>query len=101
MDFIAGTSGFLLFSLIVMRMSGFVFMNPVLGRRGIPPFAKAGMTFVLALLIYSIGPPFKDPEILSPLTYGVILIKEFFIGYAAGYAMYLSDFAITDRKSVV
>lgn len=40
-----------LFSLILMRMSGFILLNPVLGRRGIPGMAKAGMIMALSVMI--------------------------------------------------
>ncbi len=42
-----------LFSLIMMRMTGFVLLNPVLGRRNIPARVKAGFIFILTLMIYS------------------------------------------------
>lgn len=43
----------MLFSLIAMRMTGFVFMNPILGRKNIPNNVKLGMTFVFTLLVYA------------------------------------------------
>ena len=96
-----GTTEFALLTLILMRMSGFIFMNPVLGRKGIPSVAKVGMTLVLTYLIYSINPPYVDVDIFSPLSYGIILLKEFFIGYFSGYIMYLFDFSIVYAGSIM
>ena len=47
------TAHVMLFSLIAMRMTGFVFMNPILGRKNIPNNVKLGMTFVFTLLVYA------------------------------------------------
>ena len=43
----------MLFFLVLMRMSGFIFLNPVLGRRNIPAMLKTGLTFGLTIIIYS------------------------------------------------
>jgi len=42
-----------LFLYIVMRMSGFVLMNPIFGRSGIPNVFKAGMILTLAVSVYA------------------------------------------------
>ena len=42
-----------LFSLILMRMSGFVLLNPILGRRNIPAIVKAGLILTLTVAVYS------------------------------------------------
>ena len=41
-----------LFSMILMRMSGFIFLNPLLRRSEVPAMAKAGLTFAMAFLLY-------------------------------------------------
>ena len=40
----------LLFSLIAMRISGFILFNPILGRRNIPAIVKAGIILVLSYI---------------------------------------------------
>ncbi len=50
---IDNTAQLTLFSLILMRMSGFVLMNPILGRNNIPVRVKAGFIFILTMTIYS------------------------------------------------
>ena len=83
-----------LFSLILMRMSGFILLNPILGRRNIPMQVKAGFIFVLTLTVYSFsaGDAF---DIANPLEYGFLLLKEFAAGYVIGYATELFFFVIT------
>ena len=83
-----------LFSLILMRMSGFILLNPILGRRNIPMQVKAGFVFVLTLTVYSFsaGDAF---DIANPLEYGFLLLKEFAAGYVIGYVTELFFFVIT------
>lgn len=83
-----------LFSLILMRMSGFILLNPILGRRNIPMQIKAGFIFVLTLTVYSFsaGDAF---DIANPLEYGFLLLKEFAAGYVIGYVTELFFFVIT------
>ena len=46
------TAQLALFSLIMMRMSGFILFNPIFGRRNIPMTVKAGVIMALTLAIY-------------------------------------------------
>lgn len=81
---ITDTAQFMLFSLIMMRMAGFVLLNPILGRNSIPTIAKSGFILVLTLLLFS----FSQGEAIetgSSLTYSILLIKEFVIGYFLEY----------------
>ena len=83
-----------LFSLILMRMSGFVLMNPILGRNNIPARVKAGLIFVLALTVYSSS--MEDAfEIVSTVEFAFLLLKEFAAGYVVGYVMHLIFFIVS------
>lgn len=85
---ISDTAHLTLLTLIMMRMSGFILLNPVLGRRNIPPMVKAGFIMVLTFTIYA----FSEGEafdIASPVEYGFLLLKEFAAGYVIGYVMQL------------
>lgn len=88
------TAQITLFSLIFMRMSGFILLNPILGRKNIPAQVKAGIIFVLTLTVYSFssGEAF---DISSPLEYGFLLLKEFVAGYVVGFVTELFFFVIT------
>ena len=74
------TAQLTLFALIMMRMSGFVLMNPIFGRNTIPSRVKAGMIFVLTLMVYSsfTGEAF---ETASMIEFAFLLCKEFVAGY--------------------
>lgn len=91
---ISDTAHLTLFSLILMRMSGFILFNPILGRRNIPAIVKAGFIFVLTLLVYSFsgGDAF---DIDSPVEYAFLLLKEFGAGYVIGYVVELFFMVIT------
>ena len=83
-----------LFSLILMRMSGFILLNPILGRRNIPMQVKAGFIFVLTLTVYSFSAGVAF-DIANHLEYGFLLLKEFAAGYVIGYVTELFFFVIT------
>ncbi|MEY8356445.1 flagellar biosynthetic protein FliR [Lachnospiraceae bacterium 54-53] len=94
------TGQMMLFSLIFMRMSGFILLNPILGRRNIPAYVKGGMIMVFTLLIYSL-PSDQVPEPVNSIEFAVILIKEFAMGYAIGFVMELFVMVITFAGSVM
>lgn len=77
-----------LFSLIMMRMAGFIFLNPILGRRDIPSVVKAGLVFVLTVAVYSFSAE-QAEEVSNTLVYAFLLLKEFAVGFAVGFVMEL------------
>ncbi len=80
-----------LFELIVMRMSGFVLMNPIFGRSNIPSYVKAGISLVLAVFVFSIsttaGVTVQVPENL--LVFMLKLVLELGVGFVVGFVMWL------------
>ena len=83
-----------LFSLIFMRMSGFVLLNPILGRKNIPASVKAGLIFTLTVAIYSYSE--KEAFLIdSNIEYMFLLLKEFAAGYIIGYVTELFLFVIS------
>lgn len=98
---IAGTQEFMLFCLIMMRMAGFIFLNPVLGRRNIPAMAKTGMVLALSILIFSVESAGDIPDISSAIEFGFLLFKEFLMGYVLGFIMQLFAFAVTYAGSII
>ena len=97
---IAGTQEFMLFCLILMRMTGFIFMNPITGRRDLPTIAKTGMALVFALLIASTETA-NVPQIETSIEFGILLLKEFAIGYLLGTVMQLFVFVCTYAGSII
>lgn len=91
---INNTAQLTLFALIMMRMSGFVLMNPIYGRTNIPMRFKAGLILALTLVVYthSAGEAF---DTATTFEFGFLLIKEFVAGYIIGYVMQLFFFIIS------
>lgn len=83
----------LLWSLIMMRVSGFILVNPIFGRRGIPGIVKAGMIMVLTLFLISL-PNQEKIVVGSLLEYIVLLLKEFVVGYVIGFIISLFQYVI-------
>ncbi len=90
----------MLFSLIFMRMSGFILLNPILGRRNIPGYAKGGMIMVFTLLIYSFSAE-QVPEPVNSIEFAVLLMKEFIMGYAISFIVDLFLMVITYAGSIM
>lgn len=91
----------ILFSLIVMRMSGAFLMNPIFGQSRIPRRARAAMVLVFSLMLYmgKGGVLLHEPETL--LEYGVMLVKEIAMGYALGFGMELTTFTVRYATSII
>lgn len=87
--------GLLLFSLIFMRMSGFILLNPIFGRRNIPGLVKAGFIMALSISLFSFSDSMAvNVEIRNSIDYGVLLLKEFSVGYILGYVMNLFFYTV-------
>lgn len=84
-----------LFALILMRMSGCVFMNPILNRRNIPTITRIGLTVMLTFAIMSFSGAEASPEINSILQFAMVMFKEFAIGYVIGFVITLMVYAVT------
>ena len=81
---------FLLFTLITMRMSGFILFNPVFGRRNIPSTVKAGFIMVMSVCLFSMtNSRGLELDMDNSLIYGFVLLKELAIGYVLGFVMEL------------
>jgi len=76
---------FTYFILILARMSGCVFFNQIFGRGNLPSIYKISLSLMLAITVYGILPPADNIVISSVLEYGLIILKEVFIGYLIGY----------------
>lgn len=78
----------LVWTFILMRCTGFILLNPLFGRRNIPPIVKSGfiMAFSLLLFIYN---PIQNIPISGFFEYTVLLLKELIVGFLMGYVMQL------------
>lgn len=78
----------LLWSLIFIRCTGFIVLNPILGRRNIPPIVKSGFIMALSTLLF-VYSPVQTVQITGFIEYTMLLIKELMIGYCIGYIVQL------------
>lgn len=73
---------------ILMRMTGFVLFNPILGRRSIPGIVRSGMVLVLTLTAASMttgGVPVPGHLV----EFALKLLLELALGYLLGFVMML------------
>lgn len=91
----------ILFSLIFMRMFGFILLNPIFGRKNIASIIKAGFTLTLTILVFMITQGSEVIEIQSTIEYVVLMLKEFAIGYLLGFVMELFFFTLTYAGAVI
>ena len=94
----------MLFFLVLMRMSGFIFLNPILGRRNIPATAKTGLSLGLAVIVFSMEQSqgiTVEAEANSSLMFGILMVKELAIGYLLGFIMSLFDMVLTFAGTVI
>lgn len=91
----------ILFALVVMRMSGAVVFNPVLGRTNMPRTAKGAMVLMLSLLLYLGVEGNLQHEPASLIEFGVMLMKELMVGFVIGYSMELGFMVIRFASAIV
>jgi flagellar biosynthetic protein FliR len=74
-----------LFLLIMARMTGFIFFNPLFGRRNIPGMGRVGMAlfFSVFTIMYFPG-DYTTVDISNMIVFMFLLTKEFAIGYLLG-----------------
>lgn len=79
------SGNFTYFLLVLARMSGCVFFNPILGRRNIPTILTTSLSLFLAITVYGMLPSELNVDISSLIVYVLLIVKEIFIGYIIGY----------------
>jgi flagellar biosynthetic protein FliR len=91
----------ILFALIVMRMSGAVAFNPVLGRTNFPRAAKGALVFMLSLLLYLGVEGNLQHEPSGMLEFGVMLVKELLVGFVIGFSIELGFMIIRFAAAIM
>ncbi len=75
--------GLNIYLLVFARMSGFIFFNPLLGRRNIPSQVRAGLVLLLTLLI---APVLQAPEVTrDSVDMLFALFRELSLGFICGF----------------
>lgn len=91
----------ILFALIVMRMSGAVAFNPILGRTNLPPRVKAAFILGLSVLLYISFPHELQHAPSGMLEFGVMLAKELLLGFVIGFSMELCTFTVRFASAIM
>lgn len=73
------------FLLILVRMSCFIYVAPVLGQKGIPNQTKIGLAFLVSVLMYGVVSR-PELEYESVVGYAVVVLKEGITGLMIGFA---------------
>lgn len=79
-----------LLELILVRMAGFVYLNPLLGRSNLPGIVKTGFAGVLSLFVFSYTA--GDTAVTLPgsvLEFALRILLELAMGFVLGFVMRL------------
>lgn len=81
------SSNYILFLLVLTRMSGVFLFNPFFGRKNVPTALKIGLAIFLAVLL---TPAIEaSPRMGSQIEFVLAVIKELFIGFVTGFVVNL------------
>ncbi len=76
-------NAFLVFLLVLTRLTGALVLNPILGRRAVPAILKVGLALIISIMVFpalgDTATPFP-----TPLSFMLALVREIVIGYALG-----------------
>lgn len=88
------------FLLILVRVSCFVYVAPLLGQTGIPNQVKIGLSFFTSILLYSVV---ARPELTyeSVVGYAVVVLKEGITGLLIGFAANICNSIVLFAGSII
>ena len=85
---------------ILMRMSGFVLFNPLLGRRNLPGIFRAGLTLVLTWFVASFTKG-TAPVPAHLIEFGVRLLLELGVGFMVGMTVQFFIYLIPQQAGEI
>lgn len=74
--------------LIFLRVTGFIFLNDITGRKSIPILAKVVISVAISLCFINVYSK-NTPQINGILDFGMLAIKEILIGFILGFIINL------------
>lgn len=88
------------FLLILVRITCFVYVAPLLGQTGIPNRVKIGLSFFTSILLYSVvaRPEFAYESVVG---YAVVVLKEGITGLLIGFAANICNSIVLFAGSVI
>jgi len=80
---------FQVFILILVRVAAIIFMMPVIGAKGVPGLAKAGLCLIVSLVLLPVVQ--VDPKVFpdDAFSMALLLVKEIFVGFTLGLVLKL------------
>lgn len=81
------------FSLILMRMTGFILLNPIFGRNDAPRLFRAGAILSLSMLMYAYTET-GTVQITSFPMYVMLMLKELLLGFTIGLVVNMFIYVI-------
>lgn len=78
-----------LFELIIMRMTGFILFNPIVGRSNVPGLVKAGLILGLGVATYSMGGTAEVSVPANTVAFAVPMLLELGVGFALSFVIRL------------
>lgn len=91
-----------LFLYILMRMTGFVVFNPLLGgRTGIPGMVKAGVSMVLAVAVYSLSDVTVPSVPTTVVEFAVRALLELALGYLVALLVHFFFYVVLQAGQMI
>lgn len=92
---------FILFALIVMRMTGAMVFNSLFGSSHVPGTVRGALVFFLSLLLYTWTGGYLAAEPVGMLDFVIMLLKELLVGFAMGFGMELTTMIIRYASTLI
>lgn len=89
------------FLLIFTRISMFVYLAPFYGMKGVPNQVKIGLSFFVAVLLYSVIPDRAPLPYETVLGYAVIVAKEALTGLFIGFSVSICNSIVTFAGRII
>lgn len=96
-----GTTGIVLFTLMLIRVSAMMLIAPIFSAQNVPNMVKLGLSVLLVVALYPIEAA-KEPNV--PLQVGNLIIlsaQQVIIGIAFGFALYLLFQVVSSAGSFI
>ena len=86
--------------LITVRIASFVFVAPFFSQSGVPAQAKIGLSFFIAIILFSVVPP-PEQVFTGVFGYGVAVLKEGITGLLIGFAAYICNSIVIFAGNII
>lgn len=99
-DFTFSLDNFEYLLLILVRISSFVFVAPIVGHPAVPNRTKIGLSFFVSILIYNVV-PHPELDYVSVVGYAVCVLQEGITGLIIGFAANICNSIILFAGNII